>query len=52
MKKLWHFVDEDDEIMTLTDYGLCLEKITTGFGFQIILMEICWLKFQNYGQYL
>ena len=27
MKKLWYFVDEDDEIMTLTDHGLCLENI-------------------------
>ena len=26
MKKLWHFVDEDDGIMTLTDHGLCLEN--------------------------
>ena len=24
MKKLWHFVDEDDGIMTLTDHGWCL----------------------------
>ena len=50
MKKLWHFVDEDDEIMTLTDMAYAW-KIMMGFGFQIILMEICWLKFQNYGQY-
>ena len=26
MKKLWDFVDEEDNAMTLTDYGLCLEK--------------------------
>ena len=26
MKKLWHFVDEDNGIMTLTDHGLCLEN--------------------------
>ena len=25
MQKLWHYVDEDNEIMTLTDSGLCLE---------------------------
>ncbi len=25
MKKIWHFVDENDEIMTLSDYGLSLE---------------------------
>ena len=25
MKKIWHFVDENDEIMMLTDYGLSLE---------------------------
>ena len=24
MKKIWHFIDEDDEIMILTDYGLSL----------------------------
>jgi hypothetical protein len=26
MKKLWDFVDEEDNAMTLTDCGLCLEK--------------------------